>query len=252
MSWFGDGLEHRVLAVIPARGGSKGIPGKNMRRLDGLTLVGRATQLAVSLPWIDQVIVSTDDPAIAAEVVRQGGDAPFLRPEQLASDTASSDGMWRHAWTAAEAHYGCRFDLSILLEPTSPLRQAADLAATMTALFKDGRRGAVTVSPTPAHYAPHKTLTVGVDGRIGFLAEDGARFARRQEVPALYHRNGICYALRRDPFLEGAPILNEDCVAVTIDRPVVNIDDPFELELAEWLLARQRQAESEPPLADLA
>ena len=94
MSWLDASRSPAVLAVIPARGGSKGIPGKNMKRLCGLTLVGRATRLAVSQTWVDQVIVSTDDPEIAAEVVRQGGDAPFLRPPELADDTASSDDMW--------------------------------------------------------------------------------------------------------------------------------------------------------------
>ena len=89
MSWLDASRSPAVLAVIPARGGSKGIPGKNMKRLCGLTLVGRATRLAVSQTWVDQVIVSTDDPEIAAEVVRQGGDAPFLRPPELADDTAS-------------------------------------------------------------------------------------------------------------------------------------------------------------------
>lgn len=252
MTWREDVHERGVLAVIPARSGSKGIPGKNMKRLGGLTLVGRATQLAVSLPWVNEVIVSTDDPEIAAEVMRQGGEAPFLRPDNLASDTASSDDMWRHAWIAAEEHYGRCFDVSILLEPTSPLRKPGDLTATMEALSDGDHRGAVTVSPTPAHYSPHKTLTVGEDGRVGFLADDGARFARRQEVPALFHRNGLCYALRRDPFLEGAPILNEDCAAVVVERQVVNIDEPFELELAAWLLARQDDATSAVPFAESA
>lgn len=252
MTWRNDGRDSGVLAVIPARGGSKGIPGKNMKRLGGLTLVGRATQLAVSLPWIDQVIVSTDDSEIAAEVMRQGGDAPFLRPGHLAGDTASSDDMWRHAWTSAEEHYGRRFDVSVLLEPTSPLRQAGDLTATMEALFHGDHRGAATVSPTPAHYTPHKTLTVGGDGRVGFLVEDGPRYVRRQEVPALYHRNGLCYALRRDSFLAGAPILNSDCAAVIVERPVANIDDPFELELAEWLLGRAGHATTEISLSETA
>lgn len=251
MSWHEGNRCPAVLAVVPARVGSKGIPGKNMKRLGGLTLVGRATRLAVAQPWIDQTIVSTDDADIAAEVVRQGGDAPFMRPAELASDTASSDAMWRHAWTAAEDHYGRRFDVSILLEPTSPLRQPADLVATMEALFGGAFHGAATVSPTPAHYAPQKTLTVD-DGRVGFLLEEGARTARRQEVPPLYHRNGLCYALRREPFLDGAPILGDRCAAVVVDRPVANIDDPFELELAAWLLERQGLAVSDLPLPETA
>jgi len=216
MSWIDGSRSPAVLAVLPARGGSKGIPGKNMKRLGVLTLVGRATRLAVSQTWIDQVIVSTDDPDIAAE-----------------------------------DHYGRRFDVSILLEPTSPLRQPADLTATVEALFEGAHHGAATVSPTPAHYAPQKTLTIK-EGRVGFLLDEGARTARRQEVPQLYHRNGICYALRREPFLGGAPILDGACAAVIVERPVANIDDPFELELAEWLLDRQGLIVSDLPLSETA
>lgn len=174
-----------------------------------------------------------------------------MRPAGLADDTASSDEMWRHAWRTAEDHYGQRFDLSVLLEPTSPLRRARDLTATMEALFDGAYNGAATVSPTPAHYAPQKTLTVN-EGKVGFLLEEGARTARRQDVPPLYHRNGLCYALRREPFLEGAPILDDACAAVIIDRPVANMDEPFELELAEWLLERQGQLVSDLPLSETA
>lgn len=252
MSWLDGNTRLRVLAVIPARGGSKGIPGKNLKLLGGLSLVGRAARLASGLPWIDQTIVSTDDPGIASEGVRQGADAPFLRPAELANDTAASDIMWRHAWRCAEDHYGCRFDVSLLLEPTSPLRQSSDLSAVMDTLVGAGHAGAATVSPTPAHYTPHKTLTVGGNGNIGFLVEDGARYARRQEIPDLFHRNGLCYGLRRDPFLGGAPILSDDCAAVITTRPVVNIDDPIELELAEWLLERQQRAVPEMPTAQFA
>lgn len=111
--------------MLVAKKPTTGIPGKNMKRLGELTLAGRATRLATSQPWIDQVIVSTDDPGIAAEVARQGGEAPFMRPAELADDTASSDDMWRHAWRAAEDHYGKRFDVSLLLKLTSPLRLLA-------------------------------------------------------------------------------------------------------------------------------
>ncbi|MBO6783025.1 MAG: acylneuraminate cytidylyltransferase family protein [Alphaproteobacteria bacterium] len=252
MSWQAEDTRLSVLAVIPARGGSKGIPGKNLKLIGGLSLVGRAARLAASQSWVDQVIVSTDDAGIASEAVRQGAEAPFMRPSELSGDAASSDDMWRHAWESAEEHYGRRFDVSLLLEPTSPLRQPADLTATMDALLSGSHAAAATVSATPAHFSPHKTLTVGGDGRIGFWAEDGSRYNRRQNVPALYHRNGLCYALRREPFLEGAPILGQDCAAVVIERPVVNIDEPFDLELAEWLLARQQRATPDMPLAQIA
>lgn len=252
MSWHDGDKRLRVLAVIPARGGSKGIPGKNLKPLGGLSLVGRAARLASSLSWIDRTIVSTDDAEIASEAMRQGADAPFLRPDELANDMAASDAMWRHAWETAEDHYGCRFEVSLLLEPTSPLRVPSDLSAVMEALLGGQHAGAVTVSSTPAHFTPHKTLTVGADGQIGFLAADGARYARRQDIPDLYHRNGLCYGLRREPFLGGSPILGPDTAAVITERPVVNIDEPLELELAEWLLERQQRSTPELPSAQFA
>ena len=183
-------------------------------------------------------MISTDDARIAAEAGRYGIDAPFLRPAHLATDTATSADMWRHAWLAAEAHYAMRFDVSLLLEPTSPLRCEGDLAATMEALVGGRHRSAATVSPTPAHFTPHKTLTVDDNGRVGFYRADGAAFATRQRIPSYFHRNGLCYAATRATLVDDGEIIGDDCVAVVVDRPVVNIDDAFELELAEWLLSR--------------
>lgn len=90
------------------------------------------------------------------------------------------------------------------------------------------------------------------NGRIGFLLDAGSRTGRRQDVPPVFHRNGLCYALRRKPFLDGAPILDTRCAAVVIDRPVANIDDPFEFKLAEWLLERQGLGVSDLPVSEIA
>ncbi|HEV7276276.1 MAG TPA: acylneuraminate cytidylyltransferase family protein [Devosiaceae bacterium] len=229
---------HDVLAVVPARGGSKSIPRKNLKQVGGVSLVGRAAQVAKSVPWIDAAVISTDDQEIAAEAVRHGLDAPFLRPPELSGDTANSVDAWRHAWLSSEAHYGRRFELSILLEPTSPLRRLEDVERTVAGMLDAGAHAAATVSRTPAHYTPHKTLTVSADGRIGFYLEGGARHSLRQGIPALYHRNGLCYAVTRRHLVEQGMIIDRDALAIIVDRHVVNIDDPFELELAEWLLDR--------------
>lgn len=228
-----------ILAVVPARGGSKSIPRKNLKEVGGVSLVGRAARIARSLDWIDAAILSTDDAEIAEEGRRHGLDVPFLRPDELSGDTATSIDMWRHAWQAAEEHYGKRFDISVLLEPTSPMRRAEDVARTVEALLDNDAPAAATVSPTPAHYTPHKTLTVDGEGRIGFYLEGGAKHSLRQGIPAYYHRNGLCYAVRRDHLVDHGLIIDRDAVAVIVDRHVVNIDDPFELELAEWLLSRE-------------
>ncbi len=235
MAWEGK----KVLAVVPARGGSKGIHRKNLKSVGGMSLVARAAQVALALPWLDEAIVSTDDDEILAEAVAHGLEAPFVRPPELSGDGAASVDMWCHAWTMAEAHFQCEFDISLLLEPTSLLRTADDVERTLWALIDGGHRAAATVSPTPAHYTPHKTLTVDDDGAIGFFLDGGAGHALRQSIPQFYHRNGICYAVTREALLNHGEILERDCAAVVIDRPVVNIDEPFEIELAEFMLGRQ-------------
>lgn len=229
-----------ILAVVPARGGSKSIPRKNLKPVGGLSLVARAARVAGALPFVDAALISTDDPGIAAEAEAHGLEAPFLRPAELSGDTATSVEMWRHAWLAAEAHYAKRFDLSVLLEPTSPLRRPEDVERTLRALIETGAPAAVTVSPTPAHYTPHKTLKINDKGEIDFYLEGGAQHSLRQGIPAYYHRNGLCYAVTRDHLVNQGCIIDRGAVAVVIDRPVVNIDDMFELELAEWLLEREK------------
>jgi CMP-N,N'-diacetyllegionaminic acid synthase len=230
-----------ILAVVPARGGSKGIPRKNLRSAGGVSLVARAARTATSLPWIDRAVLSTDDEEIAAEGRRHGLDVPFMRPEALSGDVALAVDVWRHAWLACEAHYGRRFDLSVFLEPTSPLRRPEDVERTVRTLMDGGHPAAATVSPTPAHYSPHKTLTISEKGVIGFYIRDGAKHSLRQGIPRYYHRNGICYAATREQVVEKGRIIDADAAAVVIDRPVVNIDDPFELELADWLLERENR-----------
>jgi len=230
-----------VLAVVPARGGSKSIPRKNLKMVGGVSLVARASQVAAALPFIDAALISTDDPEIAAEAKAHGLDAPFMRPPELSGDTATSVDMWRHAWLAAEAHYGKRFDLSVLLEPTSPLRRPEDVERTLRTLIDAGAPAAATVSPTPAHYTPHKTLKINDKGEIDFYLEGGANHSLRQGIPAYYHRNGLCYAVTRDHLVNEGCIIDRGAVAVVVDRHVVNIDDMFELELAEWLLEREME-----------
>lgn len=249
MTWQANGHDLSVLAVVPARGGSKGVPRKNMKTVGGVSLVGRASQLAASLPWIDCTVISTDDPEISVEAVRHGAAAPFERPPDLAGDAASSEDVWWHAWLAAEDHFAMCFDISLLLEPTSPLRIEADLIATVDALTEGGHASAATVCRSPAHFTPHKALTIDGGGRLGFHMANGVSFNRRQAIPGeVYHRNGLCYGAVRDTVVERGEIIGADCAAVIVDRPVVNIDDPFELELAEWLLDRQaRLAAGETP-----
>lgn len=234
MAW----KNYKVLVVVPARGGSKGILRKNLQLVAGVSLVARVANVVKQLPWVDRAILSTDDPEIADEGVRVGLAVPFMRPPSLATDTSRSVDVWRHAWIECESMDACRYDISILLEPTSPLRCAQDVERTVAALLSGDHAAAVTISPTPAHYAPEKTLTLGANDMLGFYLKDGSRYVRRQDIPQYFHRNGICYAVHRSTVLDRHQIMEERCVGVVIDRPVVNIDEPFELEVAEVLVSR--------------
>lgn len=227
-----------MLAVIPARGGSKGIPRKNLRKVGSLSLIAWAANTVGELAWIDSAVISTDDAEMAEEGKRYGLVAPFLRPIELASDVSSSVDMWQHAWRESESHFGRQFDISILLQPTTPLRKASDVERTVTAMVNGGHHAAATVSRLPGHYAPGKCLKIDQQGVLRFFDEEKGGCSVRQSLPKYYYRNGVCYAVMRETLMGHGHIIEEDCVAVEIDEYTVDIDDPIEIEFAEFLLAR--------------
>ena len=229
----------RVLAVVPARGGSKGIPRKNLCKLGGLSLIAHAARTARALDWIDRAVLTTDDEEMAQEGRRHGLEVPFLRPAELASDTANPSEMWRHAWLESERCFGERFDVSLLLQPTTPLRLPAEVERTVATLIEGRHQAAATVCRVPADFLPDRCLTLGEDGRLRFFLPQGAGVTRRQDAAPLYYRDGTCYARTRRSLVEAGRDVEEDCAAVVIHHFVVNIDEPFELELAEFVLSRQ-------------
>lgn len=239
-----------VLAVVPARGGSKGIPRKNMKRVAGYTLVARAAMVAQKLPWLDASVLSTDDEEIAEEGRRYGLAVPFLRPTELASDTATGIDTWRHAWISSEVHYGRRFDCSVLLQPTSPLRRPEQVELTLQTMLTEGRLSATTISSVPGHYVPEKLLRRHEDGTLAYAHADGARYSNRQAASAYFTRNGICYAARREAIVDRREIIGPDCAGVLIVEASPNVDDPIDLEVADWLarmnenIAVEAEAES--------
>jgi CMP-N,N'-diacetyllegionaminic acid synthase len=231
-----------VLAVVPARGGSKGVPGKNLRSVGGLSLVARAAVVAHAVPRVERAVLSTDDPAIADAGRRAGLEVPFLRPAELSGDLALGVDAWRHAWLTSEEVFGRRFEVSVLLEPSSPLREAVDVERTLDALLGGPHLVAATVSPTPAHYTPHKTLVIDDAGHLRPLLDPADSPSLRQLIPAQHHRNGLCYAALREAVIDRRTIVEDRCVAVVVERPVVNVDTELDLELAAWLLQRASTA----------
>jgi CMP-N,N'-diacetyllegionaminic acid synthase len=227
----------RVLAVVPARGGSKGLPGKNVRPLAGLPLIAHSLRLAKLCPEIDRCVVSTDSAEIAGVARREGGDVPFMRPAELAE---SSTPMWpvlKHALAAVEAQEGRAYGYLMLLDPTSPTRLPEDVREACRLLAaKPDADGVLAVSKP--HYSPIWHTVVEKDGLMSDFIPDSSRYARRQDVPEVYHINGLLY-LWRTGFVRSHDSWRDagkHLMLVVPEGRAASIDDLEQFERAEALI----------------
>jgi CMP-N-acetylneuraminic acid synthetase len=224
----------RILAICPARGGSKGIPLKNLQPFLGVPLVARVGHLVAEIPEIDRAVVSTDSEDIAKAAKESGLDVPFYRPEDLSGDRISDLEVLSHALIEMERLDGVTYDLVVMLQPTSPLRRTKHVLDTIRMAI-DGDWDAVwTVSETDSKNHPLKQLTVS-DGRLDYYDQAGKQIIARQQLTPVYHRNGVAYAIRRGCLLDQQSIKGERTGAMVIDGDMVSIDTWWDLELAEYI-----------------
>lgn len=223
----------RTFAFIFARGGSKGLPGKNIRHFGGLPLLAHGIRLAHSIDRIERVFVSTDDAAIAA-VAREYGAEVIDRPAELATDTASEWMAWRHAIDHVRATLGLTFDTMLSLPATSPLRNQSDVQGCLDAL-----RGEVeaVITVTPSARSPYfNMVTEGADG-FSRVVLGNAKFQRRQDVPQVYDVTTVAYVTRPDFVLTHANLFEGRVKAVVVPKErAVDIDDEFDFKVAQALL----------------
>lgn len=226
----------RVLAVVPARSGSTGIPDKNLQVVGDRSLLGHAATVLGACDWVDSAVVSTDDDRYRAEAERYGLPAPFLRPVELAGPEAPALDTVVHALHSVESASEQRFDVVLIVEPTSPGRMPADLlAATDLLLNDDATDSVVTVSPIEAKHHPRKLLEVRAGALVHHRPEGASVVARQQLSGAYFARNGVCYALRRRCLTDRLGIITDRTLPLVIDRPLANIDTPLDLEWARFL-----------------
>ena len=226
----------RILAVVPARGGSKGIIRKNMRKVCGKSLIEHTVDCINQLDWLDESVLSTEDHAIAEHGKSLGLKVPCMRPEELAGDFSNSIDAWKHAWLTSEEYFNTTFDISVLLQPTSPMRIPEDIRDSVNLLIEKNAYSVATVSQTPADFTPHKTLKFSETGTLSPFLEDGLKYSIRQNIPDLYHRNGICYAVTRESLINHNNLIEKNCYPLLINRFVVNIDEEIDIKIAEHLL----------------
>lgn len=189
-----------VLAVVPARAGSKGLPGKNLRPLMGRSLVARAIEAAQQSGVVDRVIVSTDDTAIAEEGRRMGADVPFLRPGELAGDASPMLPVVQHAVRCVE-QAGVAVDIVVLLQPTSPLRTPQHIRDAVSRLRETGADSVVSVVELPRHYSPDYVMRIEDERLVHFLPA-GAHVTRRQDARPAFVRDGTVYVCWRRTLIE--------------------------------------------------
>jgi CMP-N,N'-diacetyllegionaminic acid synthase len=232
-----------VLGVVTARAGSKGIPGKNTRRLAGKPLIAYTIESALASGAFDRLILSTDDEE-AARIARElGCEVPFIRPAALSADDTPHLPVMQHAvaWMRDEQRY--KPDWVMILMPTSPLRQPSHIVESIALALESGADSVVSVDEVPAHFNPMRAVTIDSGGWARLLVGDRPvkrRPVRRQDVPKAWVFNGAIYlfraALLTDP---DEPSLYGDRVAAYVMPAPYgsNIDDPEDWAKVERLLA---------------
>jgi len=222
------------VAIITARGGSRRLPGKNLAPLAGRPLLAHTVAAARGCPEIDAVFVTTDDAAIAAAALAAGAQV-IERPADLAGDDARSEDAVLHA-LGEIARRGLRFDLIVLLQPTSPLRTAAHIGDCLAALRASGARSAVSVSAFP--HSPFKTFSLVEGWLVPNFSRDQLS-APAQSLPMVYRPNGAIYVVGRHDFEQNRSFFIDPVFGFPMSREAsVDIDDQFDLALAEWLIGR--------------
>jgi CMP-N,N'-diacetyllegionaminic acid synthase len=232
-----------VLALIPARGGSKGVPRKNVRRLAGRPLIAYTFDVARRARRLTRVVLTTDSPEIAALGRAAGIDVPFLRPVRFARDTSPASDYIRHALGWLKAHEGYRPHAVVLLQPTSPFRRPADIDTCVGLLARSGADAVMTVSRAPQKFHASWQLVLGRHGLLSPAMGGRIRpLPRRQDLPATWLRNGLVYAFRTSTFQRTGTIYGARVLGVpTPEMRSVNIDDARDWQKASTVAAKLRK-----------
>ncbi len=223
----------KVLGIIPARGGSKGVPRKNIRLLGGKPLLAYAAESALRAKNLTRVILSTEDEEIAEVGKSYGLEVPFLRPAHLALDTTPTLPVIQHAVGFLETG-GDIFDAICLLQPTNPLRRAEDIDNCIKLMESSNADSVISVLRVPAEYNPKWVYWINSDGALSLSTGDSEPIPRRQDLPEAVHRDGTIYLTRTNVVMHKNSLYGSKICQYRIDpRRSVNIDTEEDWKKAE-------------------
>jgi len=226
-----------VIAIIPARGESKGIPRKNIRLLAGKPLIVHTIETALKCKLLYRVIVSTDDKKIADISKKHGAEVPFMRPKELALDSTPMEPVLQHAVSHIEQNEKSHIDIVVLLQPTSPFRKVSDIENCIKKLKNEKADSVVTVCE--AEYNPYFVMMkIQNDNLVPFLKTEKP-ITRRQDAPKVYRLNGAVYAVRRDVLMNENKLFTGNTRAVIMPQErSIDLDSQLDFEFAEFLIKR--------------
>ncbi len=232
-----------VVAVIPARGGSKGVPRKNIRLLAGKPLIAYTIEAALQSKMLDRVIVSTDDEEIARIAKKYGAEVPFMRPADLATDTAHTPPVIEHAVSWLEENENYPVYAVVILQPTSPLRTAEHIDTAIEKFLKQGCESLISIKKG---YPPWWLWEIHGERIAPFIEYKkgvNPRDLERQQLPAVYCPDGAIYVMRRDFLKKAKTIINaSDCGYVAFDEDAtIDIDSEIDFKIVEEIIKKKNQ-----------
>lgn len=230
----------KVLGFIPARGGSRGVPRKNIRPLLGKSLVQRTFEVARQSPYLDRIVLSTDDEEIAAHGREIGLEVPFLRPAHLATDTTPMIDVIIDVLDQLKEREGYVPDALISLQPTSPLRLVEHIDRAIEVL--EDHDAVCSVVPVPLELCPHYVMKINDEGYIDYFLPEGRKITRRQDVIPAYRREGTAYLARVETIYQHRNLYGDRCKPMFVEpQDSISIDN-----WDDWHTAEQRLTEREP------
>jgi CMP-N,N'-diacetyllegionaminic acid synthase len=233
----------KILGVIPARGGSKAIPRKNLAVLANRPLIAWTVEVAIASDSLDRLVISTDDPEIAKIGKKFGAEVPFLRPAELATDTSTSMDVVLHTIHWFDENENYQPDYVLLLQPTSPLRTVTDIRKSIELLL--AKRGDSVVSVCETHQHPFWMKGVDEKGRLVDLSPQSSAPTRRQDLPSVFALNGAIYLALRGFLLSQRTFISDRTYAYVMpENRSLDVDSPWDLYLADLILRDREHRET--------
>jgi CMP-N,N'-diacetyllegionaminic acid synthase len=228
-------MKNSVLGIIPARGGSKGLPGKNLKLLAGIPLIQHSIRAAQGCPMVGKLVVSTEDQSIKQAALQLGVEV-VDRPPEFAQDHSGSQEVVRHALQSADPNH--QYSTFVLLQPTSPLRTRNHLSQCLELHF--AKKSRCTISVCLEKHPPQRSLVLREGLLQPFLGTESLNVPR-QTLEPVYRQNGALYVMDRDLFLSTDKFYVPPVLPYVMDeRSSLDIDDADDLELAEWYLSHRK------------